>query len=351
MVKSSLCVLVGVVALAGCRPAFSDRSSSLHDERVLAIQSSPAQAAPGDDVSYKALVASPKGTLDSLAIDWAYCTQPKPVNELNDVSVECFVRRGDQIVRLGTGPTAKGTIPDDACRQFGPDVPQASAGQPAGRPTDPDATGGYYQPLRLFVPVTTGGTLLALGSTRITCGLPDATQSEFEDYQQRTRPNENPTLAAVELVRGQNAEPLSDANATTLTEVKPGEKVVLRASWPACPDKAVCGDGICSPHEDVQGCPADCTDPHGCGGPEPYGYYDPLSRTLRDRHESMRVSWVATAGSFQYDHTGRTESEYDKLSTQDRWTAPKSPATVDMWVVLRDSRGGVTWGEYRVQVQ
>lgn len=323
----------------------------VHDERVLAIQSSPAQASPGDDVSYRALVASPGGTLGQLDIDWAYCTQPKPVDELNDISVECFVRRGDQVVPLGTGPTAKGTIPDDACRQFGPDVPQAAVGQAAGRPTDPDATGGYYQPLRLFVPVPEAGELLALGSTRITCGLPDATRAQLEEYQKKTQPNENPTLAAVELVRGQSTEPLSTIDAMTLTQVKRREKVLLRASWPSCPDKSACGDDICSPGEDVQGCPADCTDPQGCGGSEPYGYFDPLSRTVRDRHESMRVSWIATAGSFQYDHTGRTESEYKSLSTEDHWTAPDAAGPVDLWVVLRDSRGGVTWGAYRVQVQ
>ena len=266
--------------------------------------------------------------------------------------MQCFAPNGDPvIVPLGRGPTAKGTIPDDACRQFGPDVPQAKAGQPAGRPTDPDATGGYYQPLRLFVPVPKAGQLLALGSTRISCGLPDATRAQLEVFQQKTRPNENPTLEAVELVRGDGAEPLSAIDAAVPTQVKAGERVVLRASWPACPDTPACGDGICSPGEDVQGCPADCTDPHGCGGAEPYGYFDPLTRSVRDRHESMRVSWVATAGSFKYDHTGRTGSERDKLATDDPWTAPGSAGPVDVWVVLRDSRGGVTWGAYRVEVQ
>ncbi|HEY4157581.1 MAG TPA: hypothetical protein VGM29_05770, partial [Polyangiaceae bacterium] len=125
----------------------------------------------------------------------------------------------------------------------------------------------------------------------------------------------------------------------------------LRASWPACPVTSSCGDGICGPHEDIQGCPADCSTPHGCQGAEPYAYLDPLSHQIVDRHETIRVSWFSTAGDFADDHTGRTEQEFALTTSDDSWTAPSAQGSVFMWVVLRDARGGIDWKSFRLEVK
>jgi hypothetical protein len=66
--------------------------------------------------------------------------------------------------------------------------------------------------------------------------------------------------------------------------------------------------------------------------------------------ESMRVSWYSNAGSFQDDRTGRSESEFE-TNTDNIWTAPDTAGVVTVWVVLRDSRGGIAWRSYRIQVQ
>jgi hypothetical protein len=39
-----------------------------------------------------------------------------------------------------------------------------------------------------------------------------------------------------------------------------------------------------------------------------------------------------------------------ETTTDNAWTAPKDPAMVTMWVVLRDSRGGVDWRQFTVMV-
>ncbi len=362
MVKRDQLALMSVLAVTaalGCKPEFADRSSILKDNRVLAVRSDPAEAAPGHEVTYSVLVAGPSGELGGLSVDWAYCNQPKPLDELNDVSSECFTRDPTPtddggkppIVPLGVGPTAGGKIPVDACHNFGPDVPQAKPGQPAGRPADPDITGGYYQPVRLVVPVSDQGNLFAIGSTRISCGLPGATREQLVEFQARAKKNENPTLLGVDIVRAGGTQPLStDGGAPTA--VKAGQKLDLRASWPDCPVTDTCGDGICGLDEDADSCEGDCkTDPHGCGGAERYVYYDLLASSVRDRHESIRVSWIATAGSFRYDHTGRTEAEYAAHDADNEWTAPAAGTDVDMWIVLRDSRGGVSWAGYRLHAE
>lgn len=351
-------VLVGQCLLA-CAPEFSERSSAVTAPRVLAVRSNPAEVVPGAAVSYQLLVGGVEGTVSSPRAKWSYCTQPKATNELNDVAPECF-GEGDFVIPFGTGTTPTGMLPANACAQFGPDVPQPSSGsgtdssgnavtQTQGRPTDPDSTGGYYQPV--ILDVRTGGTQIpSFGETRITCGLSGSTGEQFQEYNERTKSNENPELSAVTVTSLADTE-LTPEGAPEPLAV-PGSKVLtLRASWPTCPNPAACGDGICSPGEAIQDCPEDCTMPVGCGGSEPFAYLDPETHVLVDRHESMRVSWFATAGSFNSDHTGRGQDEFTITSSDNTWTAPKEPGTVFMWVVLRDDRGGAVWQSFKVNVQ
>jgi hypothetical protein len=314
---------------------------------------------PGDKVQYRLLVGGVDGTVMSPYADWSYCTQPKATNELNDVSPACF-GEGDFIVPIGSGVSPTGKLPVNACAQFGPDVPQPSSGsgsdasgnavtQTQGRPTDADSTGGYYQPV--ILDVRTGGVQIStLGETRVTCGLAGSTGEQFAEYMERTKTNENPQLSAVIVTSLGDAE-LSPEDAPEPLAVSAAQVLTLRASWPSCPSVASCGDGICSPGEAIQDCPADCTTPVGCAGSEPFAYLDPEDHVLVDRHESMRVSWFASRGSFYADHSGRPESEFTETSSDNTWTAPNEPGPVFMWVVLRDDRGGVDWQSFKVNVQ
>jgi hypothetical protein len=342
-----------------CTPEFSDRSSAVNGARVLAIHSEPAEAAPGTETAYKILVVDEKGPVQSPSASWSYCTQPKPTNELNDVAAACF-GDGSVVVPFGTAVSPTGKLPINACAQFGPDVPQPPGGsgtdssgnavkQTQGRPTDPDSTGGYYQPV--ILQVTASGTRIpTLGETRVTCALAGGTGEQLEAYKQRTKPNANPQLASVTVPTLANAELTTD-DASAPLEVDASKALTLRATWPACPEKALCGDALCSPGETATDCPDDCTTPKGCGGSEPFAYLDPESHTLVDRHEAMRVSWFATGGTIDKDHTGNLEAEFAQTSSDNTWTAPAEPGPVFLWVVLRDDRGGVDWRSFKVDVR
>jgi hypothetical protein len=180
-------------------------------------------------------------------------------------------------------------IPGDACALFGPDPP------PGGfRPRDPDVTGGYYQPLRART-----GTQTAFLLQRVRCNLASAPVEIASAYAQTYRENQNPKLL-----------PLA------LAPVKAGAAVRFEIGWEP---------------------------------PEVYAYFDPETQSLRERREAMRVSWFATAGSFESDRTGRGEVE-PETSTSNAWTAPSSPGRVHLWVVLRDSRGGTDFAGYVVEV-
>lgn len=85
---------LGVLFLA-CKPDFDDRPSQVKNYRVLAIQAEPAEWVRVVDpdtnlakpASYRALVSSPIGSVDGAPLEWAFCTLPKPLTELNDVSI------------------------------------------------------------------------------------------------------------------------------------------------------------------------------------------------------------------------------------------------------------------------
>ena len=340
---------------AACTPAFAERSSQIDGPRVLAVQSTPAEAAPSSPISYRILVVDENGTIAKPQVAWSFCTPPTPTDELNDGASACF-DGGDIVVPLGTGVAPSGTLPFNSCAQFGPDVPQPSSGASSssnglqGRPTDPDSTGGYYQPVILDVSAD-GSAIPTLAETRVTCNLAGSTNEQFAQYTMDTRPNENPELIGVTVPSQQNVD-LTTEGAKQPLAVTASNVVTLRADWPACPTTPSCGDGICGPTEDITTCVIDCTPPvKGCGGSESYDYQDPADHVLKPRHEAMRVSWFASAGSFDSDHTGREEADFAQTTSDNTWTAPGGAGPVFLWVVLRDDRGGADWQSFRVDVQ
>ncbi len=332
----------------GCAPGFDDRPSRIVGLQFLAVRADPAEAAPGQKIAYSALLVDATGERGDAAIDWAYCSEPKPQAELDDVATSCFVLQADYLTPLGTGLHATGVLPANACRQFGPDVPDAMPGEPPGRPADPDPSGGYYQPVRLILP-SDGEYLLAAGEARLTCGLPGATSEIFQDFRKRYRPNQNPEIASLSVVEAPDVSLMPDDGMAPSFAVAPGKELRLRASWPICPAAAVCGDGICSPGEDLATCAGDCKTPKGCGGAERYVSFDPATQTIAARSEAMVVSFFATGGTFASDRTGQDEGAA-AASVEDVWTAPAQAGDVVIWAVIRDDRGGVGWNRYRVKV-
>jgi hypothetical protein len=253
-----------MLATASCKPEFEERSSGVSSVRILAVKSEPAEAWPGTTIQYRALSVDQAGPRPDLPINWAYCTLPRPASELNDTTLACFGESGPEIVTLpASGVELPGKLPESACNQFGPDLPNVEPGEPVRRPADPDATGGYYQPLRLLVPIG-GQYLFTLAETRIRCNLPGATGEVLTAYRKEYRANTNPALTSVvAFTRGS-----PDGIALTSVEtapgevdaplaVVPGERVLWTVTWADCPVSAHCGDGVCTWDEAPEACPAD----------------------------------------------------------------------------------------------
>lgn len=342
--------LAGVVVAAtstvgGCKPDLDQRASRISGTRVLAVRSDPAEAEPRDPVSFTALVVDADGRADTLPPPtWAYCTARKPLAELGPASAACFSHSPDVFVGLGVGNRVDAAMPTSACRDFGPEVPTAKPGEPYGRPVDPDPTGGYYQPLTLFL--GGGDADVSVDSTRISCGVAGASSDDVIAFRQRYHGNQNPR---VDLLQIDGSDVPADAT-TPPRAVARGAHVTFHVAWPACPPIDTCGDAVCGPDESRLDCAADCTTPVGCAGAERYLYFDAEARQLAPRRESMRVSWFATAGTFDRDRTGRSSDETEP-SSDNAWDAPAEPTMVRGWVVLRDDRGGVAWRGFALDVR
>jgi hypothetical protein len=282
-----------------CVPNLGGGDSLIDSTRVLAVRADPAEAKPGTKVTFTALVASPNGTIVGAPVAWSFCNAPKPLTEDNVVSDACL--DSSSLVSVGDGEATTATTPPTGCALFGPDTP------PGGfRPRDPDVTGGYYQPLQANL----AGAPLTFDLARIQCDLADASAAAVTQFTAQYHINVNPKLAPLTAT-------VSGA-AASFTAIPAGARVTLTASWTA----------------------ADA---------ESYAYYDPESQTVITKRESMRVAWYATDGSLDSESTGRAETDL-ATNTTDGWSAPTTTGTVHLWVVLRDSRGGVDFASYDANV-
>jgi hypothetical protein len=328
LVPALAALVLGMAAFSlGCKPDLDQTVSIVAEPRILAVQSAPAEAAPKDSVQFTALYVDGHGRVASPVLQWDYCNARKPLAELGPVSAQCLEASGSWFSPIGGGAQVSGTVPDVACRQFGPDVPEPEPGQPPGRPVDPDTTGGYYQPLRLLAS-TPSGDVIAVEEMRLTCGLTGATADQSSEFHTCYHANVNPVVDSL----AANGAVLATDEQGATNPVHVGDRLALTVSWADCP-----ADGT------APTCPAGCTRTAGCTGAEPYVRFDGTTGTLSCQQETLSVAWFATGGTFDNDRTGPGTPATTSANV---WHAPSQPGPVTLWVVLRDDRGGVGWAEY-----
>lgn len=281
----ALCAL----ALAACQQPFDRRPSQVDGQRILAVRAEPAEAPVGTAVTVSALLVAPEGE-QAAAPSAAFCLLNRPAADDNTVADQCLEAGASALRSLSAALT--GPLPLEGCQRFGSEPSPPAPGEPAVRPQDPDATGGYYQPVRVEWP---GGGPLAFGQVRLSCALASAPAAVVQEFRARYRANQNPRL-------------LHLAVPATLG---PGERIDLTAAW--SDDSA-----------------------------EPYVVYDLASVSLVERVERLRISWFSTAGTLAADEGAEASMGF---------TAPTEPGTVHVWAVLRDDRGGSDWLHAVVEVR
>jgi hypothetical protein len=283
------CLFLASGAVA-CVPSLSSDDATISSTRILAVRGDPAEAPPGTKVTFTAFVAGTGGQVSTADVGWDFCTAPLPLTSDAVVSDACL--GSASIVAAGAGPAVTAATPSKGCSLFGPETP------PGGfRPPDPDATGGYYQPLRADL----AGAAVTFALARIHCDLANADAQAVSAFAAAYEPNQNPTLSPMAFSLGLAA---ADPSA-----IPAGATVTLTASWPA-------------------------------SSAETYAYYDPSTQAVTTKREAMQVAWYSTTGALATEATGRTSADL-ATSSANTWVAPSSPGTSHLFVVLRDDRGGV----------
>lgn len=327
--------LVGLVTTNSCIPEFNEDPSLVEEPRILAVRAEPAEGEAGDTVKLSALIAVPQGE-SAFTPRWAFCSAPKPLTELGPIAQPCIEDFGSEspiLTALGNGDVVDASVPDNACRVFGPIPPDSAAGG-SSRPVDPDETGGFYQPV-LVGPRDQAPTF---GRVRLSCGLTGLSPSESLAYRLGYRRNENPSIATLVATVGDSRFELEEGGSFS---VRPGSEVNFDVSWGDCPREASCGDQVCSPGEERIACPEDCREPRGCAGTETYAVFDREARAVVLRREGIAVAWYSDAGGFSVPENGVASSDPEITRTSNTWKAPTGERDSRLWVVLRDERGGV----------
>lgn len=347
MAVRSLCLMTSLaVVTTACVPEFDTDLSELTEPKVLAIAATPAEAGPQQPVELEALVAVPEGQRTP-ALNWTMCLARKPLTELGPVNPVCFDadNAAGDVVELGRGSHVRATLDKDVCKLFGPLRPSPMGSEGAGRPADPDVTGGFYQPFVAHL-----GESATLGDVRIDCDLANVDRDEAIDYRKRYRPNENPLIT--ELSRIGDAGDVALLGSDELIQLRAGSRMTLRASWDECSTESQCGDGLCTAFEDQATCAEDCTGTlRGCTGAQPYVWYDAQRQRVQSRREGISVAWYASRGHFESEQTGLDEDEAAaQSSTENVYIASSHPGPATLWLVIRDSRGGQSWQIRHVEV-
>jgi hypothetical protein len=280
-------LLVALALASSCSDGVDRSIAQVTGPRILAVRAEPPESAPGATVTYAALVATPDGPAVADDLAWTFCTTAPTRAEAGPVNPTCIANSGapDAI-----GMTATVKTPADACRRFGPLGMPATNAAAVSQPLLPDASGGYYQPLRLAWQAS-----LALALERLTCDPTGVSLDLAQAYRTARRANANPRLwGLTATIAGQPAT----------GSIAPSASVDLLASWSA--DAA-----------------------------ETYITVDAEQALLLTHTETLWVAWFANDGAIEHDVT-----KGEGTSAGNRWQAPTTMGTYYVWAVLHDDRGG-----------
>jgi hypothetical protein len=274
----------------GCKPEIGDPISLITGPTILAVRGEPAEAAAGQSVTYELLAVDVDGPIPAfnsvLLTDpalWAVCNVPKPPTESNAVAKQCL----DTVALPGApGPTLttfEAPMLDNACSLFGPIAPPVQGNDPPIQPRAPDITGGYYLPVRVSIAIpqnlsrpgmATPDTLVGFALERISCGLANAPAADLTEYNKTYTPNQNPTIAGLDVEAGQRGCSTYGARGPRRLPHYP-DLAERRAGGV----RAVLA-GRCR---------------------ETYPAFDIGARELYRTREAMRVAWYVTSGKFEHD--------------------------------------------------
>lgn len=306
--------LAALVSLTACSYDF-ERSSEVLDRRILAIQVDPPELTGGasrpDSVRATALVVDPADPLAVTEVSWSSCTFPARSNP-----------------NTGSGQNKRCTESDGLVLHSSSSEPLSAISHTIPLPENVAgvlASGADVPAPQLHVQLEVGseqGGLIAVKEVTVTSVLPEGQE-----------PNRNPVVQGFTL---EGADWLADAPLTLRYGECPDEdKAEVEAE-----DKSLVM--VCERNIEPLFDEAEAQFYEGRG----------FSGEIELQRERLVFSWFADAGSFRRDVT----RQFDPRDPSPDNVGPKAvfrepPAKTEratIWTVVRDGRGGITWGRREV---
>lgn len=261
--------------------------------RVLAIQAEPPEAASGQVVSLSALVVDPDGEPEAA---WVACLMPVACPDYPSVqelaAADTSAMSAEELAAWQADATTAGFLGFGA--GLSPTLIVNGGGPPPGDTASTD-TGAIAASSELTLIVDAVPVGKALGD--VTLGDPEATEvaSKSLTVSDSTTPNQNPAIATFG-VDGADAATVDRGGSASLT--------------------ATLADGSAESYLDDDG---------------------------ETQTEAPTVNYYVSGGTLMQSSAAANEPEVS-------WTAPDSAGTINVWVVVRDGRGGMAWASATVTV-
>jgi hypothetical protein len=280
---SKTCLSMLAVLACACVASERGSDSTVDHARIIAVIATPPESVPSASVHYRAVIAAPDGT-PAPTLSWSYCRTPRSAGDNTAASPACATT--EERALMSTQLAIDAPVPSDACTIFGSETPSGHTSARA------DATGGYYQPLR----VALAGGEAAVVRQRIACALPNAPLSAARDYAQHYVPNTAPSIQGMRV--------LADGGELDLGRLPQREVLTIELAL-------------------------------SVDARQKYLFYDPQTGGLTIKEEQLSATWFTTDGVFDDAITQVSET-----TARNQLRRAGMGAVAELWIVVRDDRGG-----------
>jgi hypothetical protein len=278
-------IFVSLIFAGACNNNGFDPINYVSSLRLLDVKSTPAEVAGGMTATMTATWANPGKPTPT--IDWDYCTLAAGSNVGSGIAFGCVepdMAMPSYLHAIGSGETVSFTMPTFTIAQLG----------------FPDATGGFYLPVRIRMHDDTQ-QLTSIFRLRI-----------YPGSISPNPPNANPSIMGLYRVPSADAGPSLQMEITAASPpvVHNKDLVDLRTLLtPGSEETYLAITGV-----SASGVP-----------------------TTQKKTETVSITWYSTAGEFTQQVTGPDKPDTTwKLDIH----VPAPGSTIDMWIVALDERGG-----------
>ncbi|MDH4273453.1 MAG: hypothetical protein OEW08_00290 [Gammaproteobacteria bacterium] len=302
-----------------------DTAGIIKDRRIIAIVAEPPELTKATlpmsgNLGVTAIVVEPGSPGATLSYEWGYC-QVAPTAGPNPAGGG------------GGGPGGGGAVTSARCDDT--DYQLVSSGASSSLPL----TAVIAIPATLTAALN-AGTALLVPEIRVQFNVDDngtglyATKRIAVSTTNLT-PNHNPTLDAIE-IEGVVAPTMPTTMNFTYSNCSEAKRVTLDDGS----KKRVCAYDIAPT----------------VSGMEDYTEYNRITGQMDARREQYTFAWYADAGSFKSETTTQPDPRLlrpinEGVATEWREPADKPTTPVNIWLVVRDGRGGVAWTQRQINLQ